>query len=68
MLLSGYFREELQQRIREEGSVPGRPPRVLLGYSLGTALSWSWESTRVAGKVPKGCLQSTENVLSDSIL
>ena len=32
-ILSGYFREELQLRIWE-GSVPGRPHMVLLGYMM----------------------------------
>ena len=34
ILLSGYFREELQQRIWGRGSVPERPHRVLLSYSF----------------------------------
>ena len=34
ILLSGYFREELQQRIWGRGSVLGRPQRVLLGYRV----------------------------------
>ena len=49
MLLSRYFREELQQRIWGGGSVLGRPRRVLLGYTrcLGSA-------TREGGAAP-GC-------------
>ncbi len=50
MLLSRYFREELQQRIWWGGSVLGRPRRVLLSYTwcLGSGnlgrwgCSWLW--------------------------
>ena len=49
ILLSPYFREELQQRIRA-GSVPGRPHWLLLSYNrcLGSAAGeggvafWAW--------------------------
>ena len=32
ILSSGYFRQELEQRVLRRGCVPGRPHRVLLGY------------------------------------
>ena len=49
ILLSPYFREELQQRIWD-GVCPGRAPRLLLGFTkcLGSAAggvgaaSWAW--------------------------
>ena len=48
ILLSRYFREELQQRIWGRGSVLGRPRRVLLGYTrcLGSA---TWEGGAAPG-------------------